>query len=267
VLDPYGGAPTCERCYQPPPRGVVSSEPVRPRGPYFCGVWTDDGTHYFPVQHGAEPAKVITFDGPEAIAECIARALRKPTSLDLEFSDQPPGVFGANKQRVPVVSIDGARLALPSEPQDLAEALAAVVGAPRVCGPYTIRGRGCLGDPTGGALFGEHMTREAMRAWLDARDDGGTFEIIDESDGSEACGYDTGTCGGAFACDCGRSDCPDTEPDAIFRTAERLYVVEPTSRRGREALKQPAVLAAKSVAEDLVRDLRAAGLVVSVRTT
>ena len=55
------------------------------------------------------------------------------------------------------------------------------------------------------------MTREAMSAWLDAREDEGTFEIIDESDGIEACGYDTGTCGGAFACDCGRSDCPDTE--------------------------------------------------------
>ena len=147
VLDPYGGAPTCEKCYQPPPRGAVSSEPMRARGPYFCGVWTDDGTHYFPVQYSAGPAKVITFEGPKGVAECIAGALRKPTSLDLEFRDQPPGVFGANKQRVHVVSINGARLPLPGEPQALVEALAAVVGATRGCGPYTIRAGGARATP------------------------------------------------------------------------------------------------------------------------
>jgi hypothetical protein len=65
-----------------------------------------------------------------------------------------------------------------------------------------------LGNDKPGALIGEHLVRADVIAWLDTHEDVGTFEIIDESDGLPACGHDTETAGGAWACDCGRASCP-----------------------------------------------------------
>jgi hypothetical protein len=76
----------------------------------------------------------------------------------------------------------------------------------RTRGPFTIRTRDDLGS-NGCTVFGEHLTLEEMRAWLDEHEDDGTFEIIDESDGLPACGDDTEMSGGAWACDCGRPHC------------------------------------------------------------
>jgi hypothetical protein len=77
-------------------------------------------------------------------------------------------------------------------------------------GPYTIRWASDLGNDTPGALIGEHLARGEVIAWLDAHEDAGTFEIIDESNGLPACGHDIETAGGAWACDCGRATCPST---------------------------------------------------------
>jgi hypothetical protein len=49
-------------------------------------------------------------------------------------------------------------------------------------------------------------------AWLDAHPEEGNFEILDERDGALACSYLFGFAGGAAACECGRPECPDTEP-------------------------------------------------------
>ena len=75
-------------------------------------------------------------------------------------------------------------------------------------GAYTIRARDDLGSNLGGQVFGEHLPLAAVLAWLDENEDTGTFELIDESDGLPACGHDTETAGGAWACDCGRAFCP-----------------------------------------------------------
>ena len=75
-------------------------------------------------------------------------------------------------------------------------------------GPYTMRWASDLGNDAPGVLIGAHMPLADVIAWLDAHDDAGTFEIIDESDGLPACGHDTETAGDAWACDCGRASCP-----------------------------------------------------------
>lgn len=62
----------------------------------------------------------------------------------------------------------------------------------------------------------EHLARQRItlaevEAWLDAHEDAGTYTITDDADGLPACGHVLGIAGGAFACECGRRECPDTE--------------------------------------------------------
>jgi hypothetical protein len=78
-------------------------------------------------------------------------------------------------------------------------------------GPFTIRATNDMGND--GTLLVEHLGLRELRAWLDRHEDSGTFEIIDESDGRPACGYDTEMAGGAWACDCGRATCPSHTAD------------------------------------------------------
>ena len=75
---------------------------------------------------------------------------------------------------------------------------------------YAIRSKNGLG---GMALVYERsgLTAVHVGAWLDAHEDVGAFEIVNEQDGALACGYLFGLAGGAFACECGRPECPDTE--------------------------------------------------------
>jgi hypothetical protein len=76
---------------------------------------------------------------------------------------------------------------------------------------FTLRWRDDLGNNTPGQIIAEHQTLAEVNAWLDANEDVGTFEILDERDMAPACGHLFGICGGACACECGRPECPDTE--------------------------------------------------------
>jgi hypothetical protein len=82
---------------------------------------------------------------------------------------------------------------------------------------YTMRWRDDLGNDTPGQLIGEHMDLQAVVAWLDTHEDVGTFIVIDEADGLEACGLDTGLAGGAVACECHRCAVRFTDSDSGFR--------------------------------------------------
>jgi hypothetical protein len=99
---------------------------------------------------------------------------------------------------------------------------------------FTLRWRDDLGNDRPGELIGEHLTLDAVNRWLDEHEDEGTFEIIDERDGAEACGWQFEMCGGAQACDCGRPECPSNE------TGVHLYD-NPWCREVMDLLDDPAV--------------------------
>lgn len=78
---------------------------------------------------------------------------------------------------------------------------------------FTIRPRDDLGA-MGAGLGREHLTVEGVRAWLDENEDVGTFEIVDERDGQEACIYEFEEQGApidadVYPCGCGRPTCPE----------------------------------------------------------
>jgi hypothetical protein len=63
------------------------------------------------------------------------------------------------------------------------------------------------------ALERSGLTHAQVSTWLDQHVDVGTFLIVDEHDGQPACLYPWGLAGGAQACDCGRPECLDNEPE------------------------------------------------------
>lgn len=54
------------------------------------------------------------------------------------------------------------------------------------------------------SLAREHLSAAELDAWFDGNEDVGTFEVIDDRDGKEACGYGIATAGGAQGCECHR---------------------------------------------------------------
>lgn len=90
---------------------------------------------------------------------------------------------------------------------------------------YTIRARDDLGS--NGFEAREHLTRREMLMWLDQHEDEGTFEVIDESDGRPACGYETEMSGGAFGCDCARPICGTQRMEGLMFHMHRSHRIQP----------------------------------------
>jgi hypothetical protein len=61
-------------------------------GRHFCGVWTRNGTHFYPAAQRPPHSvlvRVTTYDGPKTLAECVMAAVQEPTDLALEWHDLP----------------------------------------------------------------------------------------------------------------------------------------------------------------------------------